>query len=131
MRRCRERVECRCVVQNLTIENLESQTFDAYIKFEASWQDSSEALLELYNAGYTLDDRIVKSECSSGRFVVRCADGSTTDALFAPRLMFKNRLQSPVVTDIALQLCRASIVWRSCFILRMSNIVNFFTFFGV
>ena len=24
--------------------------------------------------------------------MVRCADGSTTDALFAPRLMFKNRL---------------------------------------
>lgn len=86
-------VRCRCVVQNLIIHRLESQTFEAKVKFEASWEDKSTVLRLLYDANLRLSDRIIKEECSHNALVVRGADGYKTKQLFAPRLVFKNRVK--------------------------------------
>ena len=90
------KIECRCAIQNLNIHNFaESQTFEAFVKFEAAWEDPSPILKTIKDAGFNLDDRIVKSKCTYGKLVLLKPDGSESSGLFAPRIMFKNRVREP------------------------------------
>lgn len=83
-------VSCRCVVRNLIVQDLESQTFEAYIKFEASWEDDDMALADLRHFGLNLDDHIVQSECTSSKFILNSLSGHKK--LFTPRITFMNRV---------------------------------------
>jgi hypothetical protein len=88
-------VKCRCVVQNLYIKVLENQTFEAYLKFEASWEDPSPVLDSLYQADFDLNERIVESQADGqleAPCKVRLIDG-TVEQLFRPRITFKNLIE--------------------------------------
>ena len=90
------KIECRCAIQNLNIHNFaESQTFEAYVKFEAAWEDSSPILKKIKDAGFKLDDRIVVKKCHYGKLVLLSPDGIESSEVFAPRIMFKNRVREP------------------------------------
>ena len=88
------KINCRCAIQNLTIHNFavnsREPTFEAYVKFEASWEDRSPILKELMDAGFNLDDRIVTKKCTYNKLVVLGPDGSECNQLCAPR-MYVNR----------------------------------------
>jgi hypothetical protein len=92
----RHRVQIRCAIQNLNTHDFaKSQTFEALIKFEASWEDRSPILEEMLAAGYKLDDRIVKEKCTYNKLVILQHDGSENSELFTPRIAFKNRAREP------------------------------------
>jgi hypothetical protein len=92
----RHRVQIRCAIQNLNPHDFaKSQTFEALIKFEASWQDRSPILHEIDAAGYKLGDRIVKEKCTYNKLVILQHDGSENSELFTPRITFKNRAKEP------------------------------------
>jgi hypothetical protein len=95
----RHRVQIRCAIQNLNPHDFaKSQTFEALIKFEASWQDRSPILHEIDAAGYKLGDRIVKEKCTYNKLVIQQHDGSENSELFTPRITFKNRAKDPKFT---------------------------------
>jgi hypothetical protein len=94
----RHRIQIRCAIQNLNAHDFaKSQTFEAYIKFEASWEDRSPILYEMLAAGYKLGDRIVKEKekCTYNKFVILQHDGSEYSELFTPRITFMNRAKEP------------------------------------
>jgi len=94
----RHRIQIRCAIQNLNTHDFaKSQTFEAYIKFEASWEDRSPILYEMLAAGYKLGDRIVKEKekCTYNKFVILQHDGSEYSELFTPRITFMNRAREP------------------------------------
>ena len=92
----RHRIQCRCAIQNLNIHNFaDSQTFEAFIKFEASWEDNSPILHDIKAAGFDMDDRVVQKKCTYNKLVVLGPDGCECSELFAPRIMFKNRVKEP------------------------------------
>ena len=94
------KIECRCAIQNLNIHNFaESQTFEAFVKFEAAWEDSSPIFKRIKDAGFKLDDRIVVKKCTYGKLVLLGPDGSESSDVFAPRIMFKNRVKEPKVKE--------------------------------
>ena len=92
----RHRIQIRCAIQNLNPHDFaKSQTFEALIKFEASWEDRSPILYEMLAAGYKLGDRIVEKKCTYNKFVILQHDGSENSELFTPRITFKNRAKEP------------------------------------
>ena len=94
----RHLIQIRCAIQNLSPHDFaKSQTFEALIKFEASWEDRSPILYKLDDAGYKLGDRIVKEKekCTYNKFVILQHDGSEYSELFTPRITFKNRAKEP------------------------------------
>ena len=92
----RHLVEIRCAIQNLNPHDFaKSQTFEALIKFEASWEDRSPILYEMLAAGYKLGDRIVEKKCTYNKFVILQHDGSENSELFTPRITFKNLAMEP------------------------------------
>ena len=92
----RHLIQIRCAIQNLSPHDFaKSQTFEALIKFEASWEDRSPILEEMLAAGYKLDDRIVKEKCTYNKLVILQHDGSENSELFTPRIAFKNRAREP------------------------------------
>ena len=92
----RHRIQIRCAIQNLnTHDSAKSQTFEALIKFEASWDDRSPILYEMDAAGYKLGDRIVEEKCTYCNFVILQHDGSENSELFTPRITFMNRTKEP------------------------------------
>jgi hypothetical protein len=95
----RHRVQIRCAIQNLNPHDFaKSQTFEALIKFEASWEDHSPILHEIDAAGYKLGDRIVKEKCTYNKLVILQHNGSENSELFTPRITFKNRAKDPKFT---------------------------------
>jgi hypothetical protein len=92
----RHQIQIRCAIQNLNTHDFaKGQTFEAYIKFEASWEDRSPILEEMRVAGYKLGDRIVKEKCTYNKFVILQPDGSENSELFTPRITFMNRAREP------------------------------------
>ena len=92
----RHRIQIRCAIQNLNPHDFaKSQTFEALIKFEASWEDKSPILYEMNAAGYKLGDRIVEKKCTYNKFVILQHDGSENSELFTPRITFMNRAREP------------------------------------
>ena len=94
----RHRIQIRCAIQNLNPHDFaKSQTFEALIKFEASWEDRSPILYEMDDAGYKLGNRIVKEKdkCTYNKLVILQHDGSENSELFTPRIAFKNRAREP------------------------------------
>ena len=88
-------VECRCVIGNLSMLQHESLSFSCSIKFEASWEDNSEVLYDLFQNDIrkdNLQERIVQADCSYSRLVVLALD-NRKKYLFAPRIVFKNLKQ--------------------------------------
>jgi len=92
----RHRIQIRCAIQNLNPHDFaKSQTFEALIKFEASWEDRSPILYKMDDAGFKLGDRIVRKECTYNKLVILQHDGSEYSELFTPRITFKNRAKEP------------------------------------
>jgi len=97
----RHRIQIRCTIQNLNAhDSAKSQTFEALIKFEASWEDRSPILYEMRAAGYKLDDRIVKEKCTYNKLVILQHDGSENSELFTPRITFKNLAREPTTEEL-------------------------------
>ena len=97
----RHRIHLRCAIQNLNAhDSAKSQTFEALIKFEASWEDRSPILYEMLAAGYKLDDRIVKEKCTYNKLVILQHDGSENSELFTPRITFKNLAREPTTEEL-------------------------------
>ena len=92
----RHRIQIRCAIQNLNPHDFaKSQTFEALIKFEASWEDRSPILYKMDDAGYKLGDRIMRNRCTYNKFVILQHDGSENSELFTPHITFKNLAMEP------------------------------------
>ena len=84
-------VKCRCTIQKLTVKNLSNSEFQAFLKFEALWEDRSAALQELHSKvpSPNLFNTFI-DDAKSSRSKLALTTNATGASPFAPRLTFTN-----------------------------------------